>query len=101
MQVNLLGKHIGKTADEIERVISRPTYFNPYEAVDFGIIDRVRCSLLMWQRFRIRPRVWPCHVKSSRDVMSEMSAVRTGHSRLHRVPHVCVCVSRYWSRMIQ
>ncbi|CAL8460770.1 g301 [Coccomyxa elongata] len=39
--VYLLGKHIGKTADEIERVIARPTYFNPYEAVDFGIIDRV------------------------------------------------------------
>lgn len=39
--MNLLGKHIGKNADEIERVIARPTYFNPYEAVDFGIIDRV------------------------------------------------------------
>lgn len=37
----MLGKHIGKDNDEIERVIQRPTYFNPYEAVDFGIIDRV------------------------------------------------------------
>jgi hypothetical protein len=42
LQVHLLGKHIGKEADEIERVIARPTYFNPYEAVDFGIIDSVR-----------------------------------------------------------
>lgn len=41
-QVRLLGKHIGKDNDEIERVIARPSYFNPYEAVDFGIIDRVR-----------------------------------------------------------
>ncbi len=41
MQVHLLGKHITKTDDEIERAIARPTYFNPYEAVEFGIIDRV------------------------------------------------------------
>ena len=40
-QVRLLAKHIGKENDEIERVIARPTYFNPYEAVDYGIIDRV------------------------------------------------------------
>ena len=44
MQVRLLAKHIGKDNDEIEKVIARPTYFNPYEAVDFGIIDRVRVS---------------------------------------------------------
>jgi hypothetical protein len=43
-QVRLLAKHIGKDNDEIEKVIARPTYFNPYEAVDFGIIDRVRIS---------------------------------------------------------
>jgi ATP-dependent protease ClpP protease subunit len=42
--VNLLAKHIGKSNDEIERVTTRPTYFNPYEAKDFGIIDRVRRS---------------------------------------------------------
>ena len=41
VQVHLLGKHITKTDDEIERAIARPTYFNPYEAVEFGIIDRV------------------------------------------------------------
>lgn len=52
MQVHLLGKHISKTDDEIERAIARPTYFNPYEAVEFGIIDRVclsalQCSLMV------------------------------------------------------
>jgi hypothetical protein len=40
-QVHLLAKHISKSDDEIERAIARPTYFNPYEAVDFGIIDKV------------------------------------------------------------
>ena len=42
VQVHLLAKHISKSDDEIERAITRPTYFNPYEAVDFGIIDKVR-----------------------------------------------------------
>ena len=42
LQVYLLSKHTGKEKDEIERTIVRPRYFNPYEAVDFGIIDRVR-----------------------------------------------------------
>lgn len=41
VQVHLLAKHISKSDDEIERAITRPTYFNPYEAVDFGIIDKV------------------------------------------------------------
>lgn len=41
----LLSKHTGKEKDEIERTIVRPRYFNPYEAVDFGIIDRVRPRL--------------------------------------------------------
>ncbi|KAK9846260.1 hypothetical protein WJX81_000224 [Elliptochloris bilobata] len=39
--VYLLSKHTGKEKDEIERTIARPRYFNPYEAVDYGIIDRV------------------------------------------------------------
>ena len=43
----MLAKHISKTDDEIERVIARPTYFNPYEAVDFGIIDKVGPVSLM------------------------------------------------------
>ena len=41
VQVHLLAKHITKSDDEIERAITRPTYFNPYEAVDFGIIAKV------------------------------------------------------------
>ena len=45
LQVYLLSKHTGKEKDEIERTIVRPRYFNPYEAVDFGIIDRVRPRL--------------------------------------------------------
>ncbi len=42
LQSRLLARHIGKEQDEIERTITRPRYFNPYEAVDFGIIDRAR-----------------------------------------------------------
>lgn len=38
----LLSKHIGKEKEEIERTITRPRYFDPYEAVEYGIIDRVR-----------------------------------------------------------
>lgn len=57
LQVHLLGKHIGKEADEIERVIARPTYFNPYEAVDFGIIDSVRCTLLSLLILLLRGRM--------------------------------------------
>ena len=41
-QVYLLSKHIGKEKEEIERTITRPRYFDPYEAVEYGIIDRVR-----------------------------------------------------------
>ena len=69
MQVHLLAKHISKTDDEIERAIARPTYFNPYEAVDFGIIDRV-C---------------PCHVAHAFAVIT--SAVPVG---LHG-KHLCTC----------
>ena len=47
MQVHLLAKHISKSDDEIERAITRPTYFNPYEAVDFGIIDKVGNAYLV------------------------------------------------------
>ena len=41
-QVYLLSKHIGKEKEEIEKTITRPRYFDPYEAVEYGIIDRVR-----------------------------------------------------------
>lgn len=41
-QVRLLGKHTNHTAEEIQRDISRPKYFDAYGAVEYGIIDRVR-----------------------------------------------------------
>ena len=53
LQVHLLAKHISKSDDEIERVIARPTYFNPYEAVDFGIIDKVGLVSLMMLASRV------------------------------------------------
>ena len=39
--LELLSKGIGKEYDEIEKDINRPKYFNPWEAVDYGIIDQV------------------------------------------------------------
>jgi ATP-dependent Clp protease, protease subunit len=40
-QTTLMAKHMNKEKEVIERDIERPRYFNPYEAVDYGIIDRV------------------------------------------------------------
>lgn len=39
--VRLLAKHTGHSEEEIAKDIARPKYFNPYEAVEYGIIDRV------------------------------------------------------------
>jgi ATP-dependent Clp protease, protease subunit len=39
--VNLLATHIGHSEEKIAKDIQRPRYFNAYEAVDYGIIDRV------------------------------------------------------------
>lgn len=39
--VNLLSKHIGHPVEKISKDILRPRYFNPYEAVEYGIIDNV------------------------------------------------------------
>lgn len=36
-----MAKHIGKLPEEIEADISRPKYFSPTEAVEYGIIDKV------------------------------------------------------------
>lgn len=41
MQIELMAKHMNKDVDTISRDIERPKYFNPYEAVEYGIIDRV------------------------------------------------------------
>ena len=47
MQVRLLGEHTDHEPEEIEKTISRPKYFDPYEAVKYGIIDRVSCSCIL------------------------------------------------------
>lgn len=44
MQVELMAKHMNKDVETISRDIERPKYFNPYEAVEYGIIDRVRSA---------------------------------------------------------
>ena len=50
-QVRLLGEHTDHEPEEIEKTISRPKYFDPYEAVKYGIIDRVRCFRACQQLF--------------------------------------------------
>ena len=42
MQVRILSKHTGHDEPQVEKDIVRTRYFDPYEAVDYGIIDRVR-----------------------------------------------------------
>ncbi|TXG51227.1 hypothetical protein EZV62_023751 [Acer yangbiense] len=39
--VKLYAEHTGKTPEQIEADISRPKYFSPSEAVEYGIIDKV------------------------------------------------------------
>ena len=39
--LELLSKGIGRDYEEIEKDINRPKYFNPWEAVEYGIIDQV------------------------------------------------------------
>ena len=41
LQVRILGEHTDHEPEEIQKTISRPKYFDPYQAVDYGIIDRV------------------------------------------------------------
>jgi hypothetical protein len=41
-QVHLLAKHTGHSEEKIAKDISRPRYFDPYEAVEYNLIDRVR-----------------------------------------------------------
>ena len=45
LQVRLLSRHTGHTIEEVDKEINRPRYFEPYEAVEWGIIDKVRSSL--------------------------------------------------------
>lgn len=37
----LLAQHTGKTTQMLEVDVARPKYLNPYEAVNYGVIDRV------------------------------------------------------------
>ena len=39
--VGLLAKHTGHSEEETARNIQRPRYFNPYQAIEYGLIDRV------------------------------------------------------------
>jgi ATP-dependent protease ClpP protease subunit len=39
--VRLLSKHSGNDEETIKKDINRPKYFSPYDAVDYGIIDKV------------------------------------------------------------
>ncbi|CAG9465537.1 unnamed protein product [Pedinophyceae sp. YPF-701] len=39
--VDLLSEHTGHSSEKIAKDILRPKYFNPWEAVEYGIIDRV------------------------------------------------------------
>lgn len=47
-QIKLLSRHIGKSVEEIAQDIKRPKYFSPSEAVDYGIIDKVK--FLEWSQ---------------------------------------------------
>jgi len=41
LQIRILSKCTGNTADKLEKDISRPRYFDPYDAIKYGIIDKV------------------------------------------------------------
>jgi hypothetical protein len=41
-QAKYLALHTGHTEEEIMQDFSRPRYFNPYEAAEYGLIDQVR-----------------------------------------------------------
>lgn len=40
--VEILAKGVGKPEEEVERDINRPKYFTPYQAVEYGLIDKAR-----------------------------------------------------------
>ena len=40
-QAKYLGVHTNKTTDQIITDFARPKYFNAYEAMQYGIIDKV------------------------------------------------------------
>ena len=40
-QYKLLAKHTEKEIEDLERDLVRPKYLNPFQAVNYGVIDRV------------------------------------------------------------
>ena len=44
LQIRIMARCTGHPADKLEHDISRPRYFNPYEAIEYGIIDKVHSS---------------------------------------------------------
>lgn len=45
-QAKYIAHHTKKTEEQIMEDFTRPKYFNPYEAVGYGLIDRVRLAAL-------------------------------------------------------
>lgn len=41
-----MSKCTGQKADKLEKDISRPYYFNPYSAIEYGIIDKASILLI-------------------------------------------------------
>lgn len=41
MQAKYIALHTNKSEEDILRDFQRPRYFNPYEAVSYGLIDMV------------------------------------------------------------
>mmetsp|Transcript_9898 Transcript_9898/g.44847 ORF Transcript_9898/g.44847 Transcript_9898/m.44847 type:complete len:93 (+) Transcript_9898:776-1054(+) len=39
--LDILSKGIGRPVEALEKDINRPKYFDPWEAVDYGLIDQV------------------------------------------------------------
>ncbi len=41
VQIRILSKCTGNSADKLEKDIARPRYFDPHDAITYGIIDKV------------------------------------------------------------
>jgi hypothetical protein len=45
VQIRILSKCTGNSVEKLEKDISRPRYFDPYDAIKYGIIDKVKALL--------------------------------------------------------
>ena len=43
--LEILARHTGKTVEELDKDTNRPLYFSPEDAVEYGVIDKVRLCL--------------------------------------------------------